>query len=129
MSKGIILLRLNVPELSMELASVRMFPFVKPVRWTHILMNWEAVSVFLVQNTTVHCQLVQHLLKNACVSDTHTHICQNMCQLLILCSARPLLLDCGASNIDDHVTIDCKTNRPPQITLCTFNDGLVHPCK
>ena len=43
--------------------------------------------------------------------------------------AQPLLLECDASSTSDHVTIDCKTNRPSQTTLCSFNNGPHHPCK
>jgi len=43
-------------------------------------------------------------------------------------SAQPLLLECEKSTSDGHVTVDCQTNRPPVMTVCSFDDGPEHHC-
>ena len=42
--------------------------------------------------------------------------------------AQPLVLECSSNITSGHVTISCKTNRPVQKTLCSFNDELQHFC-
>jgi hypothetical protein len=44
------------------------------------------------------------------------------------CLPQPLVLECEARTTSDHIDIDCKTNRPPRTTLCSFNGGLKHQC-
>ena len=56
-------------------------------------------------------------------------ICGDVCVFLLLVSAaQQLVLECEARTTSGHIDIDCKTNRPPQTTLCSFNGGLKHQC-
>ena len=57
------------------------------------------------------------------------HSCTQVYKYIFLVSpAQPLVLECQARTTSDHIDIDCKTNRPPQTTLCSFNGGLKHQC-
>ena len=38
-------------------------------------------------------------------------------------------MECTADETADIVTIDCLANRPLDSVLCSFDDGVIHPCK
>ena len=38
-------------------------------------------------------------------------------------TAQSLVVECEATTVSNHIDIDCITNRPPQITFCSFNRG------
>ena len=44
-------------------------------------------------------------------------------------AADPLLLECATDGSRTHVTIDCRSNRPPVTTMCSFDGGVEHQCK
>ena len=49
--------------------------------------------------------------------------------LSLVHAVHPLLLECSSEGSGSEVTIDCRTNRPPASTLCSFDGGLSHQCK
>ena len=74
-----------------------------------------------------------------CIRDTLcTHPRVNVCVFSLIYkihvyityhAAQPLVIDCDSSSSNGHVTIDCQTNRPPVIIMCSFDDGPQHECK
>ena len=66
---------------------------------------------------------------NECLRELLSQLKKFLKMLLCFMSpAQPLVLECEARTSSGHIDIDCKTNRPPQITLCSFNGGLKHQC-
>ena len=38
-------------------------------------------------------------------------------------TAQSLVVECEAMTVSNHIDIDCRTNRPPLTTFCSFNRG------
>ena len=100
---------------------------VRRVSWTPTQTHWDPRPASPVQNTTPQTPLGPPLSTIACVS-RQMYLKTFDTLFSISFSAQPLVLECSASTTSGHVTIDCKTNRRVQKTLCSFNDGVQHLC-
>ena len=108
-------------------ASLKKYQFVSHVLLAHTLTRLGVVPVSSVQSITPLKPLGPPQEAAAYVGLGCIGIW--LCFIGALSSAQPLLLECEASTSDGHVTVDCQTNRPPAMTVCSFDDGPEHHCR